>query len=276
MQPIYRNRTDINNSSMNNVGICYGNNADWHEYPYIVSIRYRNDLPCCTGTIISLNPGKILTAAHCDICNGLVKIGCTNPNKCNTNGYQNYIISRFNIHSDYDPNTYKNDIAIITLNRAINHPINAISINIPKEIQSTNQYLKIIGYGEQENSNIPSKLQYGIEQRISNSNCNRIMNNIGIYNAIYPEMICIQGISNNIFNRYERPTICSGDSGGPIVYEYTDNNGNIISEQYGINSWVLIGDNAPCNANCQCCTIYPQVGINVAKYYHWIQDRILS
>ena len=58
-----------NNSSTSNdsesLGICYGLNTNWANYPYTVALIGSNRFPACTGTIIYDNPGIILTAAHC-------------------------------------------------------------------------------------------------------------------------------------------------------------------------------------------------------------------
>ena len=81
----------------------------------------------------------------------------------------------------------------------------------------------------------------------------------GLY--VDASMICIRGGSAGQENV---PTMCSGDSGGPMVF------GNSV---YGVNSWVLQGSGQGCNS-CNCCPGYPQVGANVAHLSSWVNGQL--
>eukprot|EP00483_Globobulimina_turgida_P004158 UN04166 len=69
------------------LGICFGSNTQWSTYPYAAALRYSSGSACCSASIISLNPGILLTAAHCNGCTGAARIGCNNPSSCDGGSY---------------------------------------------------------------------------------------------------------------------------------------------------------------------------------------------
>ena len=81
------------------------------------------------------------------------------------------------------------------------------------------------------------------------------------YNPIDNTMVCIRGGNAGQDNV---PTVCSGDSGGPMT------SGSLL---YGVVSWGLSGSGPGCSS-CQCCPGLPQMGANVAHFYSWITNQI--
>ncbi len=95
------------------LGICFGSSTPWAQYPYAVALRYTTGGACCSGTIISLEPPVIVSAAHCNGCTGPVMIGCNNPLNCDGDSYQ---IASFSQHPAYgSPLQFSNDVAVVTL-----------------------------------------------------------------------------------------------------------------------------------------------------------------
>ena len=101
------------------LGICYGSSTTWNAYPYTAAIRYTSGSACCSGSIVQTNPvGVLVSAAHCNICSGAVRIGCSNPQTCT--GADSYGIATFTQHPNYNPTTnLSSDIAVVRLSNAI-------------------------------------------------------------------------------------------------------------------------------------------------------------
>lgn len=109
------------------LGICYGSSTLWSQYPYVVALRYPSGYACCSASIISLNPGVLLTAAHCEGCTGTVRIGCNNPETCDGDSYT---IANIVVHPDYPGTTgFSSDLAIIHLTSPITTG-SAVAVNI--------------------------------------------------------------------------------------------------------------------------------------------------
>ena len=103
----------MNSTNDGNLGICFGSNTNWNTYPYAAALRYTTGSACCSGTIISVNPGVILSAAHCNGCSGQVRIGCNNPASCDG---QAISIAQFVQNPGYgSPLQFSNDIAVVRL-----------------------------------------------------------------------------------------------------------------------------------------------------------------
>ena len=92
----------LNSSEPGNLGICYGSATTWSQYPYAAALRYRSGSACCSASIVSLNPAILISAAHCEGCDGPVFIGCDNPSNCNGDSYE---IDAFVRHPDYGRGT---------------------------------------------------------------------------------------------------------------------------------------------------------------------------
>lgn len=87
---------------------------------------------------------------------------------------------------------------------------------------------------------------------IENSACESLMSGLIGSGNVDTSMVCILG--GSFGGSANVPTMCSGDSGGPMVVGQ-----NVI----GANSWVLQGSGGPC-AGCACCKGYPQVAASTA------------
>ena len=118
--------------------------------------------------------------------------------------------------------------------------------------------MRLTGYGQTQSGSIPTQLQTGLTLSLGQGICNAAM--LGIV-TITNTMYCVRAGGSQGGNVV---TMCSGDSGGPIVL------GNQV---YGINSFVIVGSGTPCNG-CYCCPGYPQVGANVATLSSWINSQM--
>jgi len=242
------------------LGICYGTNTNWQTYPYVAALRYSSGSACCSGTIISLNPAVILTAAHCSGCTGSVRIGCSNPANCDGDSYP---IDQFIQNPSYgSPLQFSNDIAVVRLEGSITTS-GATAQSIPS-VEQTIGSLRVTGYGVDQGGSIPTVLQTMTSNIIERTECNAIMASaLGGGQYVDESMICIRGSGPGAENV---PTMCSGDSGGPMAAGTSVN---------GANSWVLQGSGTGCNS-CSCCPGYPQVAANVAHSAEWINGYLTA
>eukprot|EP01084_Bolivina_argentea_P239173 402003_1 len=245
-------------SHTNVQALCYGSGISWATYPYMVALRYTSGDHCCSGSIISLNPPVILTAAQCNVCTGTVRIGCNNPLNCDGDQYP---IQQFIQNPSYgSPTQWSNDLAIVRLTQAITTS-GAAALNIPNS-EPTLGSLRMTGYGVTQSGSIPATLQTMTSNALERQLCQDIFSSVqggGTY--VDSSMICVRG--GNVGAEYV-PANCVGDAGAPMV------SGNAI---YGVMSWSLVGSGQGCNS-CASCTGYPQVGANVAAGNKWINGYL--
>eukprot|EP01084_Bolivina_argentea_P026401 49104_1 len=244
-----------------NLGICFGTNALWTQYPYAVALRYTSGSACCSGTIVNLNPGVIVTAAHCNGCTGAMRIGCNNPLNCDGDSYP---ISQFIQHPSYgSPLQFSNDVAVVrTTNPITTAGAEAMTVTC---IEPSIGNIRTTGYGIDQTGSIPQQLQSMLTPEIERTECQAIMSAaLGGGSYVDQSMTCVRGGAANAENV---PTMCSGDSGGPAI----GNAGN--GALYGANSWVLQGSGTGCNS-CNCCPGYPQVSSNTAYNCDFINGYI--
>jgi hypothetical protein len=238
----------------NMLGICYGSSTTWAQYPYTAALRYSNGGACCSASIVSLNPGILVSAAHCNGCNGSPRIGCNNPANCDGDTYN---IAQFVQNPDYGQGTqFSNDIAIVRLSTAITTS-GASTIDIPS-VEQTGGNVRATSYGITESGTIPTSLQTGTMPIVERTLCESIMSSaLGGSGYVDISMICAAGNGGT----GPATSTCSGDSGGPWTV------GNSL---YGVTSWGLQGSGGGCSCGCNCCCGYPGVAANVAQFTTWI------
>eukprot|EP01084_Bolivina_argentea_P078110 141717_1 len=247
----------------NNLDVCDGQATKWLDYPYIATLTYAEGgsfpggTQCCSASIISLNPPKILSSADCmwfnpDVaittCTGPVIIGCDDVTKpyCNGQGEQYEILSYEFPPTFHDYSIYTADVTVITLTKPITYPGATVIKYATIPPLQVSQEWRIIGYGS------TSSLSTGITTYIPYLKCGVALGQWFYY--LDPSMVCIWNGGNTT-----QPSSCFGDFGGPMIY-------NDI--QYGIMSFGF--------ANCQpcgCCTQWPQMGVNVALFAPWIANQ---
>jgi len=239
------------NDSDQMLGICYGSNALWSQYPYVVQLIGSCS---CSGSIIDMGsgsrPATILTAAHCQNCAQTVYVGCNSPGGCSGGAYPVQSGS-FQTWGYQNPSQFSNDIAIVKLQTALSSNTGARAVQIASNTNSNSNTNRITGYGIDETRSTPSQLQTAPTNYVSPSQCQSALGGNGV--TIESNMICVQGAGN------PGPSVCSGDSGGPWV------GGNGV--QYGVTSFglaALVGGCSP--YECRCCPQYPQVGANVGFF----------
>ena len=216
--------------------IMGGQDALPHSYPWMVSLAKRslNNLHLCGGVLITRR--HVLTAAHCiedfkgiSDMNILAGLHYTNE-KSNPIG-----VVSIDIHPQYEPETFANDIAILTLATALpeNDPRIGTICLPPDDDLSGKSYPPekssgvAIGWGSTSFGGRPSTALKQVILPILDTNkwpCN-------IFTTFNQGQICAGELSGGA-------DTCQADSGGPLMIENADNRWEIVGITSFGKSWL--------------------------------------
>jgi len=229
----------------NGVGIVGGQEATPHQFPHQAAIVMDNSY-FCGGALI--DPGHILTAAHCvsGFSTWDIMLGAHNQRAPSEEGRIEITSRKAMTHPQWSSRNLHNDLAIITLPSAA--PINDIIKAVPLAAVSpaTGTTVTVSGWGKtSDNSGVADVLHYVSVPTISNEECD-------VYGGIMWEgMICTSGAGGK--------GSCNGDSGGPLI--------NSAGEEVGIVSY---GSAAGCEKG------YPDAFTRVSYYKEWIEENSIA
>eukprot|EP01083_Nonionella_stella_P003157 9007_1 len=187
----------------------------------------------CSGSILSKDPGIILTAAHClsgSMRNGHVVVGSTRWQNPIDPGAQSIYNSYYAIHPLYDSYEIQYDVGLIYLRAPIFiDTVTEVEVCSGAQTPSNGANLRIQGYGTTEQPQKPG-LVSGRTDFINQETCDNIYDSEDYEDWILPGMQCMtnQGYNN------APSTDCYGDSGSPIMTLNTNNAIGIVS--WGIDS----------------------------------------
>lgn len=251
------------------------------EYPWMAVLRYDYNgiiMDGCGGSLI--NKRYILTAAHC------VKTMSTMPlhsvvlgehtknqeEDCiiykNEHGRETerdcaypveiFGIESFVVHPNYNRPRYRNDIALIRLDNDVvmTEHIRPICLPVTSALQnaSLERYI-LTGWGTTEQSIGSDRLLKANLSYVSNSECQRKMNENRLNIRLSNQQMCASGI--------DIADTCKGDSGGPLGFKSSLYGGRFT--QFGI---VALGMNS-----CGTKRV-PGIYSRVASYMDWILDNM--
>ncbi|CAF0959695.1 unnamed protein product [Brachionus calyciflorus] len=245
-----------------NTRIMNGKEALPNSWPWAVSIGLegpRDKVPhACGGTLI--NKRTVITAAHCVIRNSIftlvgspapytkynsiekmlrIYIGLHDRNDINEKNV--YSVESIIMHERFDPITFKNDVAIIRLDRDVqsSYEIGFACLGKLNQVQPGDT-VYAIGWGYTEMSrNQASRYLMQVDLTVQKKE-----------NCLIQYVDIDQFCAGNIFLKKDT---CNGDSGGPIL-------------KYINNRWTLVGIVSNGDVSCGGTGIY----INVAFFYDWI------
>ncbi|KAK4871778.1 hypothetical protein RN001_015902 [Aquatica leii] len=225
------------------------------EWPWLAAIYKQGaQLPFCGGALIT--DQHILTAAHCvhDMKNIVmrVRLGEYDFQKIGETRARDFGVKAISEHKEYDPTTYMNDIAIITLDQQTSFDTYVWPICLPPLNKSyVNETVIVAGWGQQNYAGPVSPVLMEVavpvwdHEKCVDSFTQRITEN-NICAAAY------EGGKDS----------CLGDSGGPLLYKL--NNGRWTT--IGIVSWGI-----GCGNKEQ-----PGIYTRVDKYIPWIVGQTIG
>ncbi|GAB3404137.1 serine protease [Flindersiella endophytica] len=224
-------------------------------YPFMASLQYKDpNRPSpirCGATLVS--PHWLVTAAHCvanldgtelDPAPFQVKIGSTDYQAGTT-----YQIERFVAHPWWGAGQESiADIALIKLTAAASQPF-LDNVGSP----SNGTPVRILGWGrtvDGDSTSIPRQLQQLDSTTLPYASC--------IHNDPYditPGDLCVDAPGGTA-------SICSGDSGGPLLYK-----------SQGVWFFAGVASRSPGESGC---LDGPPVFTSTSSYWHWVQVQILN
>ncbi|XP_054162364.1 proclotting enzyme-like [Oppia nitens] len=219
----------------------------------------------CGGALISQQ--EVLTASHCVVEGGRVmdanrfrvRLGEHNIAKQTEEDAEvDYNVMKVTAHPNFEPQTFKNDVAIIKLNQKVNLNRRVYPICLPYDTQILNSEDNIgrsgfiIGWGKVEfNGNSSDKLREASIQVVSNQDCGKAFDKVI---KISDEYMCAGTVGST-------KDSCQGDSGGPLM-QIDPNN-----KRFYLTGIVSFGR--------RCATPgFPGVYARVSHYLQWISNNI--
>ncbi|XP_032671247.1 chymotrypsin-1-like [Odontomachus brunneus] len=218
--------------------IVGGNVASPGQFKHQISLRQDGN-HICGGTIIS--DRHIVTAAHCipsakQWKSLTIRTGTNNVKS----GGQIHQIKCIQVHSGFNMNTLKDDIAVIAVTKPMSFNNYQAPIPLASMDYANGQNRAIVsGWGQLgKNQGMPTMLQYVNVRMLSANECRKAHSDTNY------KQICT-------FNSYGKGS-CMGDSGGPLI----------SNDQFvGVVSWGI-----------PCAVGQPDVFTSVYYYRDWIKQ----
>uniref|UniRef100_A0A1I8M2D3 Uncharacterized protein n=1 Tax=Musca domestica TaxID=7370 RepID=A0A1I8M2D3_MUSDO len=219
--------------------IVGGATASEGQFPHQVSLRWGGS-HVCGGSIIS--PTYVVTAAHC-LTRGSpptsfpadyisVRAGSRNRDE----GGQIIQAAELKIHPSYD--RFNNDIALVKLSKRLQFNDKVKAIPLTRHEPPTGVPVFTSGWGLTRNNGGTSKyLQYTVLMARRHAECGQ---------STPESVLCLAHSSGN--------GVCSGDSGGPAVYN---------KELVGITNYVVDG----------CGSTFSDGFASVAYHHEWLSNN---
>ncbi|XP_077495836.1 trypsin alpha-4-like isoform X2 [Amblyomma americanum] len=233
--------------------IVNGLAADIQRFPWVVflQVRYRTIVTRCAGAILTSR--HILTAGHCTI--------WTNNQRATSiimlygaakffNGTK-VGVKYFYRHEDFDFSTFKNDLAVLYVEKPFKLGPSTRTICLPQKPQSiVGETVVVAGWGVTvENGTGSPVLRYTTQVVWENNRCVQGLAGIGFYT---PEQICAYKKGSDA---------CQGDSGAPVVRKK--------HKAFEIVGLVSFGEG--CNQEN-----IPVIYTNLTNYLDWIKAAVAN
>lgn len=153
--------------------------------------------------------------------------------------------------NSYNPTTLQDDISLIKLDTPVPFTASVKAIKLPTRSQASTTYLNslmiVSGFGLTTANQVSTTLQYASVIGISTAECRSVFGSL-----VTSSILCTRGYPN--MNKGS----CSGDSGGPLIFDGSSN-----STVVGIVSF---------GAAMSCTMGYPQGFTRVGPYLNYISS----
>ena len=147
--------------------------------------------------------------------------------------------SNIYIHPQWDSNKIRNDVAIIKLKNSLTFSNQVSAVCLPSANSHTSLYGKDViatGWGYIGDGNAPALLQQA-KLKVANESYFDLLSNLFLSFIPTEQYAVIEDLPEN----NPDTNICSGDSGGPIVY-FADGKWTV----YGVTSYASVDDKGKC------------------------------
>jgi len=237
-----------------NIKVVNGITVNYKKYPFF-GVLWIDGFPGCGASLIKKGSQNIvITAAHCvyTVIPSQLQVGFYQPNR--TTKKYTFNVTNIQIHPGWNPGTYENDIALLTISGTPPSVVPVLAI--PSKVLGAQFIIpgtktKVIGYGDTTQGGEQAfLLQCGCTPIISKNDPRVLYKPSEIKNGMILAGKSFQTPATNV-------DACQGDSGGPLLYVY-----NGTTYLIGLVSWGIgIG-----------CALYgyPTVFTDINYFREWI------